>query len=408
MTDLSVCYFSELSQLDPILYGVLSRYDERADRAEGKDKADGCITNQNWAHLIQAQTITRDQTEFLQAAYHHQVTLWNELSPTTRGYYLKGLIAAHQGNYTGASQLFNRALALSDLTHHEKTLFQDRLLWLDLFYEEYAHLETGAQPTDGSSSTPLSVYAAALRGYRAKDYSGALACLTTLFRLNKIPPHLRELAFQLRAEIVGKQESAGTSSQPHSPVGPGPLTADERDSYINFNNFKVVQNLEQIRTLFPKGHASLPDLIRDLQSLVTAGRISKKDIPWLIHVYFRAFLTFQASRSVRSAAEVFTTKKYDCSEYTETLQRVFDAFEIQSQTIIFWMSANWGHALIAYCFEGKWGFTSPLSFSRPKFDSLYKVCRAWEWARHSGVFHYGTYQSPGQFQISGYYEPIFP
>lgn len=183
---------------------------------------------------------------------------------------------------------------------------------------------------------------------------------------------------------------------------------DCRNIFAKFSLYETQLKMGQQREKLVAWFGTKPKLnvaviINKLNQLLAEQKISKEEVPWIAHATIRNFLQYKQSNSSRPLDVVFSQGVYDCSEQTEIMQQVCNAFGIENKAVVFWIAADLGHTFLAYKISGKWGYASVLRFTDPQSESLYDICKAWEWQRHSGVYHFGAYHL-GKFVPQGYYE----
>lgn len=183
---------------------------------------------------------------------------------------------------------------------------------------------------------------------------------------------------------------------------------DRINIFARFTLYKTVLKLggqrESLIAWFGTNpNLSVASIIHKFNQLLAAKKISREDVPWMAHATISIFLQYKHSHPDRPLDVVFEQGAYDCSEYTQILQKICNAFGIENKAVVFWTGPNQGHAFLAYKISEKWGYASVKRFGNNAYQSLFEVCQAWEWKRHHGVYHFGIYQQE-KYTAQGYYE----
>lgn len=139
-----------------------------------------------------------------------------------------------------------------------------------------------------------------------------------------------------------------------------------------------------------------------LVSLVQQGGLPLPQVPWVMHLFFQTFFTYQESAAPRPVAQIFAMGLYDCTEYTEAMQDLLNAVGIETKAVTFHLSAETGHAFLAYRLNGKWGFLSVKSFSPPVYKTRADIYRIWDGERSEGGFNAGLMQDGRLLNASVY------
>lgn len=184
--------------------------------------------------------------------------------------------------------------------------------------------------------------------------------------------------------------------------------SDQCNIFATFTLYETRLRLGQQRDKLIAWFGTNPKLnvggiIGRLNQLLDEKKISKEEIPWITFTYIKTFLQYKQSDPNRSPEVVFSWGIYDCSEQTEIMQTICNHFGIENKAVVFWTGPDGGHTFLAYKISGKWGYASVMRFTEPQSESLYDICKAWEWKRHRGVYHFG-YHHQGKFTPQGYYE----
>jgi hypothetical protein len=325
-----------------------------------------------------------------------------------------GLFLAYQDNYDTAQLLWEDDLAAAGdaelsfvIIHQQQTTALMNLTWLAMFHEQWSDVEAYSSALlTVSTNNYVGEYAKASLAYRQKDYPKATLHLANM--QNEFCPDLWSYQGRKLAQRIVKKDSESTALESFAELDLSAIEAmhsDEVGAHFNYYTYLTQSQKPLARELFA-GHD-----IHDFKSFETAmkavsGQLYSQDHPyevyqpeWLAHLYFRSQMDYKAVAQVadRSLDEAYAWGEYDCTEYSEGICGYLNNVGTEACTIAY-TSAETGmrHIFVAYEENGRWGFTSPMSYSEPKYESLEAVCQAWDQHRLKGDFIISKWEADKQ------------
>ncbi len=305
--------------------------------------------------------------------------------------YTDAITKAHEGDYKTAQKILGDGLRENSKDPWAQKFLLENLCWLDLFFEQWDALSVSADILlIEDAFNPTGLYARVLRSHRAGDDASALLDLKQLTEADLSP----SLAYQAR--VLSNDIAAKTAPASSTKIAPEPshdfLTTDDPWRYIKYSAFKTAADQDWTFELFRdwnvKNYSDFEERIKNLYQDRSNQGLSKKDFPWIMHLFFGHFMTYKAvlASSGRTLDESFARKEYDCTELTDALGRGLNALGIPAVEISYADTPSTRHIFVAYKINGLWGYASPLSFSEPQYKNLSDVCDQWSWDVSEGDF----------------------
>lgn len=383
----AICLFPELKEIDPVLYGHLEDLDIRADMSQGQPVSDGCLDANDFSELQRTGGLSPADLGYYQRQFQYQRWRWDSLSPSARERWVAALRLVREGRSEDAARLIREAQRQPDLGCYVSRFFETELLWFDVYTGDWDRAASKAAALlSGDPDNPLALYASAVAANRTRNYGTAKSYLDHLQGLPSPPPFLIAESRGLEEEVTQRDPTL----RPDLPAATSPLSLTEQRSYVNHIAARTLKDRARVRELLAGVEARHFDEVeKRFVTLVRGGQISPEELPWLVHVWFHTFLRYEALPALRSFSKAMANGVFDCTEYSEGMQRILSDAGVECTAVQFKDTADTAHLFVAYKMGAGWGFASVMSFEPPHHPSLSDVLGRWRQERFSGPFLVG-------------------